>query len=76
MALDANTLPDDTAILRDMLRAANDEIERLRSFISALNRNRFGARSEKLDPDQLDLGLDEAEQELAASAAAIERRID
>ncbi len=75
MALDAETLPDDPAILRGMLRAANDEIERLRSFISALNRNRFGARSEKLDPDQLSLGLEEAEQELAASAAAIERRI-
>ncbi|MCA3265494.1 MAG: IS66 family transposase [Azospirillum sp.] len=75
MAIDANTLPDDPAILRDMLRAANDEIERLRSFISVLNRNRFGARSEKLDPDQLNLGLEDAEQELAASAAAIERRI-
>ena len=76
MAIDAETLPDDPAILRGMLRAANDEIERLRSFISALNRNRFGTRSEKLDPDQLNLGLEEAEQELAASAAAIERRID
>jgi transposase len=75
MAIDAETLPDNPAILRGMLRAANDEIERLRSFISALNRNRFGARSEKLDPDQLNLGLEEAEQELAASAAAIERRI-
>lgn len=73
MALDADALPDDPAILRGMLRAAHDEIERLRSFISALNRNRFGARSEKLDPDQLNLGLEDAEQALAASSAAIER---
>lgn len=75
MALDADALPDDPAILRGMLRAAHDEIERLRSFISALNRNRFGARSEKLDPDQLNLGLEDAEQALAASSAAIERGI-
>jgi len=75
MTLDADALPDDPAILRGMLRAAHDEIERLRSFISALNRNRFGARSEKLDPDQLNLGLEDAEQALAASSAAIERGI-
>jgi len=75
MTLDADALPDDPAILRGMLRAAHDEIERLRSFISALNRNRFGARSEKLDPDQLNLGLEDAEQALGASSAAIERGI-
>lgn len=74
MALDADALPDDPATLRAMLRAAQDEIERLRGFIAALNRNRFGARSERLDPDQLNLGLEEAEQALAASAAAVERK--
>ena len=74
MALDAATLPDDPATLRAMLRAAHDEIERLRGFIAALNRNKFGARSEKLDPDQLNLGLEDAEQELAASAEAVERK--
>lgn len=74
MALDAATLPDDPATLRAMLRAAHDEIERLRGFIAALNRNRFGARSERLDPDQLNLGLEDAEQELAASAEAVERK--
>lgn len=57
-----------------MLRAAQDEIERLRGFIAALNRNRFGTRSERLDPDQLNLGLEETEQALAASAAAVERK--
>ncbi|MCA3247330.1 MAG: IS66 family transposase [Azospirillum sp.] len=74
MVLDAAALPDDPATLRAMLRAAHDEIERLRGFIAALNRNKFGARSEKLDPDQLSLGLEDAEQELAASAEAIERK--
>jgi transposase len=74
MALDAATLPDDPTTLRAMLRAAHDEIERLRGFIAALNRNRFGARSERLDPDQLNLGLEDAEQELAASAEAVERK--
>ncbi len=75
MALDADTLPDDPATLRALLRAAQDEIERLRGFIAALNRNRFGTRSERLDPDQLNLGLEDAEQELAASAEAVERKI-
>jgi transposase len=74
MALDAAALPDDPATLRAMLRAAQDEIQRLRGFIAALNRNRFGARSERLDPDQLNLGLEDAEQELAASAEAVERK--
>jgi transposase len=74
MVLDAAALPDDPATLRAMLRAAHDEIERLRGFIAALNRNKFGARSEKLDPDQLSLGLEDAEQELAASAEAVERK--
>ena len=74
MALDAAALPDDPATLRAMLRAAHDEIERLRGFIAALNRNKFGARSEKLDTDQLNLGLEDAEQELAASAEAVERK--
>ncbi len=75
MALDADTLPDDPATLRALLRAAQDEIERLRGLIAALNRNRFGTRSERLDPDQLNLGLEDAEQELAATAEAVERRI-
>src|SRR3954468_4900077 len=56
---------------RDTLRAEHDaaqaEIEKLRLLIRQLQRNRFGRRSEKLDPDQLQLGLEDLEQTLAAA---------
>lgn len=47
--------------------------ERLEAMLAALNRNRFGPRSEQLDPDQLGLGFEDLEQELAAVAAEAER---
>jgi transposase len=36
-------------------------IERLQAIIDAFMRHRFGARSEQLDPDQLQLGLEDVE---------------
>src|SRR4051812_26369092 len=61
---------------RDTLRAEHDaaqaEIEKLRLLIRQLQRNRFGRRSEKLDPDQLQLGLEDLEQTVAAAEAAQE----
>ena len=47
--------------------------ERLEAMLAALNRNRFGPRSEQLDPDQLGLGFEDLEQELAAVVAKAER---
>src|SRR3954467_5822215 len=38
--------------------AAKAEIEKLQLLIRQLQRNRFGRRSERLDPDQLQLGLE------------------
>src|SRR5690349_23903014 len=52
--------------------AAQAEIEKLRLLIRQLQRNRFGRRSEKLDPDQLQLGLEDLEQAAAAAEAAQE----
>src|SRR3954462_2817134 len=52
--------------------AAQAEIEKLRLLIRQLQRNRFGRRSEKLDPDQLQLGLEDLEQTAAAAEAAQE----
>jgi len=83
MAFDLSNLPEDAATLRGMLLAeqalriaAESErdagrvrIAQLDSHIALLNRNRFGARSEKLDPDQLNFGLEDSEQERAALAA-------
>src|SRR3954451_10376285 len=61
---------------RDDVRAERDaeqaEIEKLRLLIRQLQRGRFGRRSEKLDPDQLQLGLEDLEQTVAAAEAARE----
>src|SRR3954466_4225706 len=61
---------------RDLIReerdAAQAEIEKLRLLIRQLQRNRFGRRSERLDPDQLQLGLEDLEQTVAAAEAAQE----
>src|SRR6187549_1280622 len=52
--------------------AAQAEIEKLRLLIRQLQRGRFGRRSERLDPDQLRLGLEDLEQAAAAAEAAQE----
>jgi transposase len=63
-------------IERDTVRseheAARAEIEKLRLLIRQLQRGRFGRRSEKLDPDQLQLGLEDLGQAAAAAEAAQE----
>src|SRR4051812_38638725 len=51
---------------------AQAEVEKLRLLIRQLQRGRFGRRSEKLDPDQLQLGLEDLEQAVAAAEAAQE----
>jgi hypothetical protein len=43
----STNLPDDPALQQKMLRAAIAENERQRLIIAALQRNRFGRRSEK-----------------------------
>ena len=79
-------LPDDVEALRafaleqsrrlaDVTLAkgeADAEIERLQSIINAFMRHRFGARSEQLDPDQLQLGLEDVETALGQARAARE----
>src|SRR3954447_14991620 len=52
--------------------AAQMEIEKLRLLIRQLQRGQFGRRSERLDPDQLQLGLEDLEQTAAAAEAAQE----
>src|SRR3712207_3318992 len=52
--------------------AAQAELEKLRLLIRQLQRAQFGRRSEKLDPDQLQLGLEDLEQTAAAAEAAQE----
>src|SRR4051794_2014158 len=55
----------------DQLAGQND---RLRHLIRQLQRLRFGRHSEKLDPDQLNLALEEVEQAVAETEAPGEGR--
>lgn len=49
---------------------ADAEVGRLQSIIDAFMRHRFGRRSEQLDPDQLELGLEDIETALGQARAA------
>jgi transposase len=55
---------------RDQLAGQND---RLRHLLRQLQRMQFGQRSEKLDPDQFNLGLEDLEQAIAAGKAEQEK---
>ena len=59
--------------LRAEGRRVEDQNERLRHFIRPLQRMQFGRRSEKLDPDQLALALEDLEQAVAESEAEEEK---
>ena len=58
-----------------MLLAALAEIERQRLIIAALQRNRFGRRSEKLDDATVQQGIEDLEQSLAEQAAALDAAV-
>ncbi len=59
------------------LQAEHDRLvalnERLEHIVAQLQRLKFGPRSEKLDPDQLQLGLEDLEQACAAVEAEEEK---
>ncbi len=76
VSLDDDNLPTDPEALRALLIAeraqhaaemaqVGSERDRLRAIIIALQRHRFGRRSERLDPDQLALALEDLEQSVA-----------
>jgi transposase len=78
--LDAADLPDDIAALKAMLIAAqareagkdgqiarkDKRIERLEKLVAAYKQTDFGRKSEKTDPDQFDLALEDLETAMAA----------
>ena len=49
---------------------ALSQIDRLRHLLRQLQRAQFGRRSEKLDPEQLLLALEDIEQAIAGNEAA------
>jgi transposase len=72
MRFDLDDLPSEPTLLqhlvRDMAAAVehrDGEIERLKSIIKKLQRAQFGRRSERLDPNQLALALEETDSDLA-----------
>lgn len=58
------------ATLQASVQEREAENDKLRLLIQRLLRHQFGRRSEQLDPDQLQLGLEDLEQTVAESEAA------
>src|ERR1700760_4149288 len=81
MNIDLAALPDDVETLPRWVRAlapertslteANAEIERLNLIIQKLQRSQFGRRAERLDDDQLQLGLDDLNADIARVEATL-----
>jgi len=76
MQLDLDNLPSDTTLLHRLVRdmaavveRRDGEIERLQLIIRQLQRAQYGRRSERLDADQLALGLEDVESDLARAEA-------
>ena len=72
MLIDLENLPSDPALLQRLVRdmagaveSRDGEIERLQSIIKKLQRAQFGRRSERLDPDQLALALEDLDADVA-----------
>ncbi len=64
---------DEALAERDRYAAQN---ERLTHLLRQLRRNQFGRKSEKLDEDQLNLGLEDLETAIASGEAAAEMSND
>src|SRR5258708_8646704 len=79
MQLDLDNLPSDMVLLHRLVRdmasvveLRDGEIERLQLIIKQLQRARFGRRSERIDAEQLALGLEDVETDKACAEAAQE----
>ena len=80
MNIDLAALPDDVETLQALVRSlaaerktlteAQAEIERLHLIIKKLQRSQFGRRAERLDDDQLKLGLEDLTVDLARTEAS------
>jgi transposase len=67
---DSDRLPDDPALLQQMLRELPTENDKLRLLIQRLTRHHFGRRSEQLTLEQLQFGLEDQEQTVAEHQTA------
>src|SRR5258706_761307 len=81
MDIDLAALPDDVETLQRMvctlateranLTEAQAEIERLRLIVQKLQRSQFGRRAERLDDDQLQLGFEDLNADIARVEATL-----
>jgi transposase len=83
MRVDLEDLPHDVALLHGLVRdlvaeietdrtrlsEAQAEAERLRIILKQLQRAQFGRRSERLDPDQFQLGIDDLDADIGRAEA-------
>src|SRR5712675_1121323 len=83
MNINLAALPDDVETLQRMVRTlaaervnlaeAQAEIERLRLIVQKLQRTQFGRRAERLDDDQLRLGLEDLNADIARVEATLDK---
>jgi transposase len=57
------------SVLQNAVQQRDAEIDKLQLLIKRLLRHQFGRRSEQLTPDQLQLGIEDLEQSIAAQEA-------
>ena len=62
-------LPDDIATLKALLVARDDRIDRLEKLVAEFKRALFGKRSERLDPEQMELAFEDIEAAIAVVEA-------
>ena len=64
------------AALEDALAAADDEVRRVTEILAMFKRRQFGSGSEKLDPDQFELTLEDLEIALSRAETEVEAVLD
>jgi len=65
-------LPDDIAELKAIIRAQQDQNARLEALLASFKKALFGAKSEKIDPAQYELELEDIETAIAQVEAEID----
>ncbi|MCG8407704.1 MAG: IS66 family transposase [Phycisphaerales bacterium] len=67
-----DTLPDDIAELKAIIRAQQDQNARLEALVASFKKALFGAKSEKIAPRQYELELEDIETAIAQVEAEVD----
>lgn len=68
----SDELPDDIAELKAIIRAQQDQNARLEALVASFKKALFGSKSEKIDPAQYELELEDIETAIAQVEAEID----